>query len=72
MAESVIDSLKIEFPISVGGSAIDVYLALFEIINRHKKNSNMALSRYIFLTDQVSGMINLPFKKIEEGNYFKK
>lgn len=72
VADSVIDSLKIEFPISVGGSAIDVYLALFEIINRHKKNSNMALSRYIFLTDQVSGMINLPFKKIEEGNYFKK
>ncbi len=72
VAEAVIDNLKIEFPISVGGSAIDVYLALFEIINKHKTNSNMSLNRYIFLTDQISGMINLPFKKIEEGNYFKK
>lgn len=72
IAEAVIDGLKIEFPVTVGGSAIDVYLALFEIINRHKANSKVSLSRYIFLTDQVSSMINLPFKRIEEGNYFKK
>ena len=72
IAETVVDNLKIQFPTTVGGSAIDVYLALFEIINRHKAGGKMGLSRYIFLTDQVSTMINLPFKKIEEGNYFKK
>lgn len=72
ISEQIIDELKIRYPLNIGGSAIDCYIALNKIINRHKATNNVSLARYIMLSEQVAQMIHLPFDKIAEGGYFKK
>ncbi len=72
IAEEVIAELEIQYPVTVGGTAIDCYLALNEIINRHANTEKCGLNRYLALADSVAGMINLPYEKIEKGNYYKK
>ncbi len=71
ISEEVIQELEIKFPITVGGTAIDCYLALNEIINRHYKNNKLSIGRYLMLADKVASMINLPYDRIEKGGFFK-
>lgn len=52
-----------------GGSAIDVFICLNEIINRHFTNNHVSPTRYLNMSEQVASMINLPFEKIESGEF---
>lgn len=54
------------------GTAIDVYLALNDIIQRHAKMNNVSPTRYLNLCEQVSKMMNLPYDKIDKGEDFTK
>ena len=54
------------------GTAIDVYLALNDIIQRHAKMNNVSPTRYLNLCEQVSKMMNLPYDKIDRGEDFTK
>ncbi len=72
VSEEMVDELKLRFPVTVGGTAIDVFIALNEIISRHANSNKLSMQRYLMLTEQVSGLINLPFDKIEAGEFYKK
>lgn len=61
-AEEVINELVALFP--KGGTGMDVYLALNRIIQQHAKKNNLSPLRYVTLTDQVAGLMNLPFDKL--------
>ena len=70
-ASEVMTELEIMYP--NGGTAIDVYLALVDIVDRHCKKNDLPLARQLDLTESVAGLIALPFDKIDTGEYkFKK
>lgn len=52
-----------------GGTAIDVYLALNDIIQRHAKLNNLSPTRYLGLSEQVAKLMKLPFDKIDNGEW---
>ena len=64
-ADAVENECKMRFP--AGGTAIDVYLALNEIIQRHAKQNQLGPSRTINLSEQVAKLMKLPFEKIDAG-----
>lgn len=64
-ADAVEEECKLRFP--AGGTGIDVYLALNEIIQRHAKQQNLGPSRIINLSEQVAKLMKLPFDKIDAG-----
>lgn len=66
-AEEVETELQLKYP--NGGTAIDVYLALNDIIQRHTKTTNASPTRYLNLSEQVAKLMNLPYGKIECGEW---
>ena len=52
---------------SEGGTGIDVYLGLNDIITRHNSENKLSPTRYLQLTEQVVKLIKLPFDKIDSG-----
>lgn len=64
-ADAVEDELKLRFP--AGGTAIDVYLALNEIVQRHATQQKLSPTRIINLSEQVAKLMKLPFEKIDAG-----
>lgn len=64
-ADAVQDELKLRFP--CGGTAIDVYLALNEIVQRHATQQKLSPTRIINLSEQVAKLMKLPFEKIDAG-----
>ncbi len=64
-AETVEEELKLRFP--AGGTAIDVYLALNEIVQRHAKTNRLSPTRIINLSEQVAKLMKLPYAKIDAG-----
>lgn len=70
ITEEVINELTVSR--TVLGTAIDVYLALNDIIQRHVKANDVSPTRYLNLCEQVSKMMNLPFDKIDRGEEFTK
>lgn len=63
----VVNELKLKFP--SGGTGIDVYLGLNDIINRHNILNILTLSRYLSLLEDVAKLIKLPFDKIDTGEF---
>lgn len=63
--ETVLSSL------SGGGTGMDVFIALNEIINQHitANKDKISPTRYLQMTEQVYNLINLSFDKIEKENY---
>ena len=53
-----------------GGTAIDVYLALNEIIQLHAAQETLSPTRYINLSEQVAKLMKLPYDKIDAGEDF--
>ena len=70
VSETVIDELKISY--TVPGTAVDVYLALNDIIQRHCQINEVTPTRYLGLCEQVSHLMKLPFDKIDRGEEFQK
>lgn len=66
-AETVEEELQLKYP--NGGTAIDVYLALNDIIQRHAKSANLSPTRYLNLSEQVAKLMKLPYEKIENGEW---
>lgn len=67
IAEAVENDCKAQFP--KGGTGIDVYLALNDIIGRHVASSDLSPTRYLALFEQVAKLIKLPFDKIDSGEF---
>lgn len=67
-ADTVEENCRIKFP--NGGTAIDVYLALNEIIQLHASQTKITPTRYINLSEQVAKLMKLPFDKIDAGEGF--
>ena len=65
VAEKVEEDLRIQFP--NGGTAVDVYLALNDIVERHSKINVLSPTRYMNLCEQVAKLMKLPFAKIDAG-----
>ena len=65
VAEKVEEDLRIQFP--NGGTAVDVYLALNDIVERHSKINVLSPTRYLNLCEQVAKLMKLPFAKIDAG-----
>lgn len=65
VSETVIEDIRIRFP--HGGTAIDVYLALNDIIERHSQINVLTPTRYLDLCEQVAKLMKLPFAKIDAG-----
>lgn len=66
-AEEVEEELQLKYP--NGGTAIDVYLALNDIIQRHTRTTNASPTRYLNLSEQVAKLMDLPYEKIECGEW---
>ncbi len=67
IAEAVENDCRVRFP--KGGTGIDVYLALNDIIDRHASANNLSPTRYLNLSEQVAKLMKLPFDKIDAGEY---
>ena len=67
-ADTVEENCRVKFP--NGGTAIDVYLALNEIIQVHASQTKVTPTRYINLSEQVAKLMKLPFDKIDAGEAF--
>ena len=65
VSEEVLNELPIRYP--HGGTGIDVYLSLNDIINRHQKLNQLSLARTLDLQEQVAGLIYLPYDKLASG-----
>lgn len=55
-----------------GGTAIDVYLCLNDIVQRHAAANNLSPTRYLNLCEQVSRLMKLPYDRIDRGEEFQK
>ena len=55
--------LRIQYP--GGGTAIDVYLALNDIIQRYSEENKISPTRYLNLSEQVAKLMHLPFERID-------
>jgi hypothetical protein len=55
-----------------GGTGIDVYIALNEIVSRHLLNTKVSPANQLAIWEQVSKLINLPFDDIDQGKDWKK
>ena len=55
-----------------GGTAIDVYLALNDIIQRYSEENKISPTRYLNLSEQVAKLMHLPFERIDQGEEWKK
>ena len=55
-----------------GSTAIDVYLAMNDIIQRHAKKQNLSPTRYINACEQVAKLMHLPFSRIDAGESWEK
>ena len=62
--------LRIQYP--GGGTAIDVYLALNDIIQRYSEENKISPTRYLSLSEQVAKLMHLPFERIDQGEEWKK
>lgn len=58
ISEKVEAELRIQYP--GGGTAIDVYLALNDIIQRYSEENKISPTRYLNLSEQVAQLSNLP------------
>lgn len=67
ITREVIDELKLTF--KSGGTAIDAYMALNDIIDRHASTNDLSPSRYLQLTEQVGKMMKLPYDRIESDDH---
>ena len=67
VSNEVINELQIRYP--NGGTAVDVYLALADIVDRHIRANDLSLTRRLDLSEQVASLIHLPFDKIESGEH---
>lgn len=67
IAEAVEEDCRKRFP--KGGTAIDVYLALNDIIQRHSVQNDLTPTRYLNLCEQVAKLMKLPFDKIDAGEW---
>lgn len=67
ISTEVISELQIRYP--NGGTAVDVYLALADIVDRHIRANDLSLTRRLDLSEQVAALIHLPFDRIESGDY---
>lgn len=63
IADDVIEEAKLRFP--NGGTGIDVYLLLCEIINRFTESKEVNTARYLAMTEQVTKLLRLPFDRID-------
>lgn len=63
ISEQVEDDLKVRFP--AGGTGIDVYLALNEIVQRHAASTSLSPTRYLNLCEQASKLMYLDFQKYD-------
>ena len=70
ISEKVEAELRIQYP--GGGTAIDVYLALNDIIQRYSEENKISPTRYLNLSEQVAKLMHLPFKRIDQGEEWKK
>lgn len=68
--EELVAETKIRFP--KGGTGIDVFLALNDIIQRHAKAKQLSATRYVALCQQVARLMKLPFDRIDRGEEWKK
>ena len=64
LSDRKIQDLLFEFK-NKSGSAIDVYLAVCEIINEHEKAGNLTPTQYIKMCEEVSKLLYLDFKKFD-------
>lgn len=65
ISEEVEEELRIRYP--NGGTGIDVYLALNDIVQRHAKQMNLSPTRYLNLSESVAKLMGLPFDHIDKG-----
>ena len=70
IVKDVAADLKVQYP--DGGTGIDVYLALHEIIQRQAKAKNLSPNGYITLCETTEKMMKLPFDAIDRGEGFRK
>lgn len=70
ISEKVEAELRIQYP--GGGTAIDVYLALNDIIQRYSEENKISPTRYLNLSEQVAKLMHLPFERIDQGEEWKK
>ena len=70
VSETVESELEIRFP--RGGTGIDVYLALNDIVQRHAQQAELSPTRYLNMSEQVAKLMKLPFDKIDAGEDWKK
>lgn len=70
VSDEVISDLSRNYP--NGGTGIDVYLALNEIIQRHAAKNDLSPTRYLNLCEQVAKLMRLPFAKIDAGEEWEK
>lgn len=70
IVKDVVSELKAQYP--DGGTGIDVYLALHDIIQRHAKNKQISPSKFIDLCETTEKMMKLPFDAIDRGEGFKR
>lgn len=66
IANEVISELEIRYK-AIGGTAVDAYLGLCDIVDRHIRQNDLSLTRKLDMTEQVAGLIHLPFDKIASG-----
>ena len=67
--EEVLGEIPIRYPAGVGGTAMDAYLLLVEIIDRFTRSEKPTLARSLELSEKVSRLMHLPFDKIAAGGY---
>lgn len=67
VTSEVLEELELQY--KTGGTGIDVYMALNDIVNRHAQTNNLTPVRYLQLTEQVTKLMKLPFDRIDAGEY---
>lgn len=70
ISEKVESELRMQYP--TGGTAIDAYLALNDIVQRYANESKLSPTRYLQISEQVAKLMTLPFDKIDRHEEWKK
>nr|WP_303181841.1 hypothetical protein [Lachnoclostridium phocaeense] len=65
VADAVAADLEVSCP--NGGTGVDVYIALNDIVQRHADQSSLSPTRYLNLCEQVAKLMKLPFDRIDQG-----
>lgn len=70
ISEKVEEELRLQYP--TGGTAIDAYLALNDIVQRYAEENKLSPTRYLNMSEQVAKLMHLPFEKIDQHEEWKK